>query len=133
MITDLELSEPLLCKVINGPKARFRSPKNVVYIGRAYGRHMLNTPPRRAGWLGNPFVVDEYALHNDDPCACTSVEVALQKFRFYFARKLQTDDKFSCEVKKLVGKQLNCFCAPNPCHGDIIAEYVNAGCPEDWK
>ena len=28
-------------------------------------------------------------------------------------------------VVKLKGKTLGCFCKPYPCHGDIIAEYLN--------
>lgn len=28
-------------------------------------------------------------------------------------------------VRELAGKTLGCFCAPKPCHCDVIAEFVN--------
>jgi hypothetical protein len=66
-----------------------------VYIGRP------------SKW-GNPFVIgadgDRFTV--------------IQKYREWLAGKpdLQAD------VEELQGKRLGCFCAPLPCHGDVLAE-----------
>jgi hypothetical protein len=31
-------------------------------------------------------------------------------------------------LPELQGKVLGCFCAPLPCHGDVLAELANRGC-----
>lgn len=49
----------------------------------------------------------------------------LAKFQDYFYKRLTLDKNFKNEVMKLKGLRLGCFCKPQPCHGDIIAEYLN--------
>ena len=49
----------------------------------------------------------------------------LDSFRAYFYKRLETDDEFRRLVNELKGLRLGCFCKPNPCHGDVIAEYLN--------
>lgn len=51
---------------------------------------------------------------------------AIEKYRTYFYERLSLDEAFKSEVWKLKGKRLGCFCKPLPCHGDIIAEYLEA-------
>ena len=46
-------------------------------------------------------------------------------FSKYFYNRLKTDPKFKLRVLSLKGKRLGCYCKPEQCHGDIIAEYVN--------
>ena len=29
-------------------------------------------------------------------------------------------------LDELAGKRLGCYCAPKPCHGDVLVELVNA-------
>lgn len=79
-----------------------------VYIGRT-GRGM-------DGYFGNPF-----RLSTGMPRGAT-----LQKYREYFYRRIQTDPEFKQRVDALRGKTLGCFCKPNPCHGDIIKEYLDS-------
>jgi hypothetical protein len=31
----------------------------------------------------------------------------------------------SAAIERLRGKRLGCWCAPLPCHGDVLAEFVN--------
>jgi hypothetical protein len=38
---------------------------------------------------------------------------------------LLRDSAFLEELKKLAGKRLGCFCKPQQCHGEIIAEFLN--------
>jgi hypothetical protein len=45
----------------------------------------------------------------------------------YFKSRLRTDAVFRNRILVLKGKTLGCFCKPNPCHGDVIAEYLD-GC-----
>lgn len=77
-----------------------------VYIGRA-GRGF-------DGYFGNPYTVRE---HGRD---------AIELFRDYFNARVETDEEFRRRVLGLHGKILGCFCKPGPCHGDVIAEWVNA-------
>lgn len=53
-----------------------------------------------------------------------SREEVIAKYREWFARRLQ-DPKFHLAVLELRGKRLGCYCAPDPCHGQVIAEYVD--------
>lgn len=89
------------CKVVNLYKE-----KHDVYIGRA-GKG-------KDGYFGNPF-----------PLGTGQRGSTLEKYREYFLKRLETDSEFKEKVLSLQGKTLGCFCSPNACHGDIIAEYVN--------
>ena len=35
-------------------------------------------------------------------------------------------NKSKNEVFKLAGKRLGCFCKPELCHGDVLADYLNS-------
>ena len=35
-------------------------------------------------------------------------------------------------VKELAGKDLVCWCAPLPCHADVLLELANLPCPQGW-
>ena len=81
-----------------------------VYIGRA-GKD-------KDGTFGNPF-------NSDDR------EKDIQLFKEYFHKKIKDDHTFRIKVLGLQGKRLGCFCKPKLCHGDIIAEYLDAiGAPK---
>lgn len=87
--------------VVNHATTRFvqRGP-DYVYIGR----------PSR---FGNPFVIGKDG---------TRAEV-IEKYRDYFyANPVLMQEAIS----ELAGKRLGCYCAPKACHGDVLAEYVNA-------
>lgn len=92
-----------------------------IYIGRGnYGdAHFLNTEPRKRGWLGNPFPVDE---HGRVQC--------VERFRTEFEAALEEDDELRDAVASLRGKTLGCWCQrlddDGPlCHGEIIAEWAD--------
>ena len=90
-------------KVVN-----LKNEKYDVYIGRA-GRG-------QDGYFGNPFIMS----------AGQSREASLEKYRDYFYNRLKTDAEFRKRINGLRGKTLGCFCKPYPCHGDVIAEYLNS-------
>ena len=93
----------MITRVVN-----IRNEKYDVYIGRA-GRG-------QDGYFGNPFTVT----------AEQSRGASLDKYRAYFFDRIKNDIDFCKRINALKGKTLGCFCKPYPCHGDIIAEYLNS-------
>jgi len=94
-----------------------------VYIGRGRGRcHMLNTPPGQNGWLGNPCAIGRVCPHCGD--IHSTGGSTLDCFWELFWRKVETDMDFRKAVLALRGQTLICWCAPNPCHGDVIAKWL---------
>lgn len=79
-----------------------------VYIGR--GGKGLN------GYFGNPFKLTP----GEDRGA------TIERFKEYFYYRLQNDPVYKESIHRLKDKVLGCFCKPNACHGDIIAEYLNS-------
>lgn len=78
-----------------------------VYIGRAgHGKD---------GYFGNPFRLDAEMARGG----------TLESYRKYFYHRLSTDEEFRGRIGELRGKTLGCFCKPNPCHGDVIKEYMD--------
>jgi hypothetical protein len=77
-----------------------------VYIGRA-GKG-------QDGYYGNP----HHGPNHDEN---------IVKFDDYFHTRLKKDPEYRQRILQLKGKRLGCFCKPHRrCHGDIIAEYLNA-------
>nr|WP_319536142.1 DUF4326 domain-containing protein [uncultured Vibrio sp.] len=70
---------------------------------------------RGSPW-GNPYPI---GVDGDDR------DEVLRKYRYDFDR-----DNFLNVTKEdmlqLMGKRLGCFCKPDDCHGDIIAEFLNS-------
>ncbi len=77
-----------------------------VYIGRG------------TRW-GNPFEIGH------GPSGDSREEV-IKKYRQYFDEEVITDPERRSALLSLRGYRLGCFCAPLPCHGDVIAAYLNA-------
>jgi hypothetical protein len=75
-----------------------------VYIGRG-------TP-----W-GNPFAIS----YEDGP----DRDDVIEKYRSFFDKKIAEDENFKKGVLAMRGLRLACFCKPSPCHGDVIAGYLN--------
>lgn len=87
-----------------------------VYIGRA-GRGY-------DGYFGNP--IRPGALCPE----CLSVHFnaggTIPCFERYFLRRVETDEGFRRRLEQLRDQRLGCFCKPRPCHGDIIARYLDS-------
>jgi hypothetical protein len=84
-----------------------------VYIGR--------TGKGQDGYFGNPF-----RLRASEDRGAT-----IERYGKYFHNRMETDPEFKRRVHELKGKTLGCFCKPYPCHGDVIAEYLN-NLPEEY-
>ena len=76
-----------------------------VYIGRpGHGQD---------GYFGNPF-------------KGPNRDVIIDQFKTYFYERIKTDPEYKYRVHQLRGKVLGCFCLPERCHGQIIADYLNS-------
>lgn len=89
----------MIAQVVN----KYKEPYDV-YIGRG------------SIW-GNPF------SHKDGTKAVYKVETreeSIEKYREWIV----TQPQLMSSLKILRGKTLGCFCKPQPCHGDVLAELV---------
>ncbi len=101
-----------------------------MYIGRGNGgkTHLLNCSYPGRGWLGNPFI---RKFRDETPIPR---EESIAMYRVAFAKSVNESAYFRHQIREAcTDKKLVCYCAPLSCHGDVIAEFVNAGCPENWK
>lgn len=74
-------------------------PSGAIYIGRP------------SKW-GNPFVIGRDG----------SREEVIEKYRSWL---LSQPDLVAAVKRDLKGKDLVCWCAPKPCHGDVLIEIAN--------
>lgn len=77
----------------------------------------------RRGPFGNPFGIGQVAAPWSEPAdwfAFTRLG-AIEAYRSWLERRLKVEPDF---LEPLRGKRLACWCAPLPCHGDVIAELV---------
>lgn len=91
----------------NAPTGWEQNPE-YVYIGRK--RQGLK------GTFGNPFRLD-----NEKDRV-----LILSRYRNWFERIINRDIEFLEAIWTLQGKTLVCYCKPKACHGDVIAEFLNA-------
>lgn len=80
-----------------------KSTPNYEYIGRG-------------SYWGNPYSMYE---EGDDR------EEVIRKYKYDFDYE-KFPNKEKSEVYKLVGKRLGCFCKPQACHGDVLADFLNS-------
>ena len=82
------------------------APSDAVYIGRP------------SQW-GNPYVFEEKVWRRH-PNKLVLVESRLEAIRLYALEILP-----KLNLAPLRGKDLWCFCAPEPCHGDVLLTMAN--------
>lgn len=99
-----------MTRVVNLYKDKFD-----VYIGRA-GKG-------QDGFFGNPVRIG-YACPE---CGTKHMDggSTLPCYRAYFERRMRRDPEFRDRVEELKGKTMACFCAPKPCHGDVMQAYLD--------
>lgn len=89
-----------------------RSDPNTTYIGRAVPRKGLKASP----WA-NPFPITEN----------TSRELSIEWFREWVKISPEYSARWiRANAQELRGKTLVCWCRPEKCHGDILAEMAEA-------
>lgn len=95
-----------ITRVVNIKKeiqfTRLRSTPEYEYIGRG-------------SYWGNP-----YSMFAEGE----SREEVIRKFKYDFDNE-KFAKKEKKEVFKLAGKRLGCFCKPDACHGDVLADFLN--------
>lgn len=74
----------------------------------------------RGSYWGNP-----YAMHVSSGDEIDDREDVIRKFKYGFDRD-NLPTQHQSEVYKLAGKRLGCFCKPLACHGDVLANFLNA-------
>ena len=95
--------------------ANQRSQQRLIAAATAEGLAMRID--RGSRW-GNPFVVDEDG----------SREEVVAAYRHHY---LPNKPSLQRRVDELRGKLLLCWCAPDLCHGDVLAEMAGMGTPGD--
>lgn len=70
----------------------------------------------RGSKYGNPYIIGEDG----------SRDIVIRKYKEYFYENLASCEFTDKELYKLKNKRLGCFCKPENCHGDIIADYVDS-------
>jgi hypothetical protein len=66
------------------------------------------------GHFGNPFKLTNHTRTN-----------SLRHFKNYFAQRLIHDPLWRAHLIRARNTTLVCWCAPEPCHGDILASWLN--------
>ncbi|WP_028834765.1 MULTISPECIES: DUF4326 domain-containing protein [unclassified Pseudoalteromonas] len=97
----------LITRVINiKAEPKYKSEKSTPsyeYIGRG-------------SYWGNPYSIYEEGNDREEV-------IRKYKYDFDFEKFLNIDKD---EVYKLAGKRLGCFCKPQTCHGDVLADFLNS-------
>ncbi len=70
----------------------------------------------RGSYWGNP-----YSMYEDGD----DREEVIRKYKYDFDYE-KFPNKEKSEVYKLAGKRLGCFCKPQACHGDVLADFLNS-------
>ena len=84
-------------------------PEGAVYIGRAMPHMGL-----KAAKFVNPF-----KLKDDEPRGST-----IQRYKEWLWEQIRCGKITLEDLLELEGKDLVCFCAPQPCHGDVLVAAV---------
>lgn len=93
-----------------------------VYVGRSSSAHKVRRIEERTGGypvghFGNPVVLG-YACK-----VCTIVHEGMNGLACYSRwlwRRIRAESEWRAAVVSLAGKELACWCAPNPCHADVL-------------
>lgn len=93
-----------MARVLNIKDCGYKVPDGAVYVGRAMPRYHLSSK-----W-GNPYKIGQDGNRDE----------VITKYRFYI-------NSLCRDMSELKGKDLVCWCAPLPCHADVLLELANGG------
>lgn len=82
-----------------------------VYIGRRMTMGGWNLPESK--WA-NPFTIKEYK----------TAEEVCKRYEAYMRKRLETEPRLKEELGLLRGRRLGCWCAPKPCHGNVLVRLI---------
>ena len=103
-----------------------RSEPCDVYIGRDCGiaaSRLLHVPPEIVRRIRGLYRIDQSPFGNPFRLGIDGDrDEVISRYRAWM--KMQPD--LLARLPELRGKRLGCWCAPKPCHGDVLVELVNA-------
>lgn len=107
-----------LWRALSPTRAPAPPPTRVVTVrsGKPYDVYVGRAGKGEDGYFGNPFAFSQHG------------HMALSYFRRYFLRRVEVDRDFRLRVLDLRGKVLGCpgpTCDDGPCHGKIMAEWLD--------
>lgn len=96
-------------------------PKNA-YIGRA-GIVFIDKKrfPEKSSPFANPFKIGKDGTRDE----------VIAKYRDHIVSMLDRSPELVKELIALRGKNLGCWCAPEPCHGDVLIELIESRSSEE--
>jgi hypothetical protein len=78
-------------------------------------------------YIGRPSMWGNEYSHKEDTIAkykAVDRDHAIELFEIFWRVQLSLDREFVIEwLKPLVGKTLGCWCAPKPCHGEVLIKF----------
>jgi hypothetical protein len=88
---------------------------NNIYIGRA-GVVFVDKRrfPEQSSPFANPFKIGKDGTRDE----------VIAKYKEYMVNKLNGDPELVKKLVALRGKNLGCWCAPEPCHGNVLLELI---------
>jgi hypothetical protein len=95
--------------------------ENNEYIGRASVVFVNNDEtgkkerfPKFQSIFANPFKIRKDRTR----------EEVIDQYKYYMKIKLDKDPFLRRKLRRLKGKNLGCWCHPEPCHGDVLLELI---------
>lgn len=76
-------------------------------------------------YIGRPSIWGNPYSHKPSAIAKYHVGSRVEAIERYEERLLLNSQMVAKVKKELRGKVLGCFCAPSPCHGDVLAKIAN--------
>ena len=93
---------------MNDPNNVYIGRRGIVFIDK------VRYPKQDSIWC-NPFKIDKTHTR----------EQVIQQYKEYIVEKIKTDE-LQDELMELNGRNLGCWCKPEPCHGDVLVRLINA-------
>jgi len=89
---------------------------NNVYVGR---RGIVFIDGKRYPQFDSPFA-NPFRI-----TSTTSREECINKYESYIRARLRNEPELRSLLAQLRGKRLGCWCAPDPCHADVLLRLIN--------
>jgi len=71
--------------------------------------------PKCSSNFANPFKIDKDGTRDE----------VIQKYKTYIIKKLKDNVFLQKELIQMKGKNIGCWCFPEPCHGDVLLELID--------
>ena len=94
--------------------------ENNVYIGRKGVVFVQDSGLKRRYPTEDSIFYNPYKIGKD---GCR--QEVIDKYRKYILHKIDQGEITKEEIMRLRGKNLGCWCSPEPCHGDVLVELIH--------